>query len=86
VSLPNLRSKYAAEQTAEHHVPLEFCHVKDGEGALPALELEDAWGRPSRIVSSDEMTRLREQRASFPAIAKAVGASPGTVRTRLLCG
>ena len=43
-------------------------------------------GRPRRIVSSDEMTRLREQGASFREIAKAVGASPGTVRTRLLCG
>jgi DNA invertase Pin-like site-specific DNA recombinase len=43
-------------------------------------------GRPRRIVSSDEMTRLRAQGASFREIAKAVGASPGTVRTRLLCG
>jgi DNA invertase Pin-like site-specific DNA recombinase len=43
-------------------------------------------GRPRRIVSGDEMTRLREQGASFREIAKAVGASPGTVRTRLLCG
>jgi DNA invertase Pin-like site-specific DNA recombinase len=42
-------------------------------------------GRPRRIVSGDEMTRLREQGASFREIAKAVGASPGTVRTRLLC-
>ena len=42
-------------------------------------------GRPRRIVSSDEMNRLREQGASFREIAKAVGASPGTVRTRLLC-
>jgi DNA invertase Pin-like site-specific DNA recombinase len=43
-------------------------------------------GRPRRIVNGDEMTRLREQGASFREIAKAVGASPGTVRTRLLCG
>ena len=43
-------------------------------------------GRPLRIVSRDEMKRLREQGASFREIAKAVGASPGTVRTRLLCG
>jgi DNA invertase Pin-like site-specific DNA recombinase len=40
-------------------------------------------GRPRRIVSSDEMTRLREQGASFREIARAVGASAGTVRTRL---
>jgi len=42
-------------------------------------------GRPRRIVSSDEMSRLRDQGASFREIAKAVGASPGTVRARLLC-
>ena len=41
-------------------------------------------GRPRRVVSSDEMARLREQGASFREIAKAVGASPGTVRTRLM--
>jgi DNA invertase Pin-like site-specific DNA recombinase len=40
-------------------------------------------GRPRRIVSADEMARLREQGASFREIARAVGASPGTVRTRL---
>src|SRR6266568_1765802 len=43
-------------------------------------------GRPRRIVNGDEMTRLRKQGASFREIAEAVGASPGTVRTRLLCG
>ena len=43
-------------------------------------------GRPRRIVNGDEMARLREQGASFREIANAVGASPGTVRTRLLCG
>ena len=43
-------------------------------------------GRPCRIVNGDEMIRLREQGASFREIGKAVGASPGTVRTRLLCG
>jgi DNA invertase Pin-like site-specific DNA recombinase len=43
-------------------------------------------GRPRRIVNGDEMTRLREQGASFREIAKAVGASPGTVRTRLMQG
>src|SRR5229473_7826992 len=42
-------------------------------------------GRPRRIVNGDQMARLREQGASFREIAKAVGASPGTVRTRLLC-
>jgi DNA invertase Pin-like site-specific DNA recombinase len=42
-------------------------------------------GRPRRIVSGDQMARLREQGASFREIAKAVGASPGTVRTRLMC-
>src|SRR5882672_4365290 len=42
-------------------------------------------GRPRRIVNGAEMARLREQGASFREIAKAVGASPGTVRTRLLC-
>jgi DNA invertase Pin-like site-specific DNA recombinase len=41
-------------------------------------------GRPRRVVSRDEMKRLREQGASFREIAKAVGKSPGTVRTRLL--
>jgi DNA invertase Pin-like site-specific DNA recombinase len=41
-------------------------------------------GRPRRIVSSDEMTRLREQGASFREIGRAVGASAGTVRTRLM--
>ena len=40
-------------------------------------------GRPRRIVNGDQMARLREQGASFREIAKAVGASPGTVRTRL---
>lgn len=42
-------------------------------------------GRPRRIVNGDEMVRLRGQGASFREIAKAVGASPGTVRTRLQC-
>jgi len=42
-------------------------------------------GRPRRIVDGDQMVRLREQGASFREIAKAVGASPGTVRTRLRC-
>src|SRR5271169_6417425 len=42
-------------------------------------------GRPRRIVDGDQMVRLREQGASFREIAKAVGVSPGTVRTRLLC-
>jgi DNA invertase Pin-like site-specific DNA recombinase len=42
-------------------------------------------GRPRRIVNGDQMARLREQGASLREIAKAVGASPGTVRTRLLC-
>lgn len=42
-------------------------------------------GRPRRIVNSDQMARLREQGASFREIAEAVGASPGTVRTRLAC-
>jgi resolvase-like protein len=34
-------------------------------------------GRPRRIVNGDEMARLREQGASFRAIAQAVGASAG---------
>jgi DNA invertase Pin-like site-specific DNA recombinase len=42
-------------------------------------------GRPRRIVDSDEMARRRQQGARFREIAEAVGASPGTVRTRLLC-
>src|SRR6266403_2253482 len=42
-------------------------------------------GRPRRIVNGDQMARLREQGASLREIARAVGASPGTVRTRLLC-
>ena len=41
-------------------------------------------GRPRRIVNGDQIARLREQGASFRQIAEAVGASPGTVRTRLL--
>ena len=41
-------------------------------------------GRPRRVVNGDHMARLREQGASFREIAKAVGVSPGTVRTRLL--
>jgi DNA invertase Pin-like site-specific DNA recombinase len=41
-------------------------------------------GRPRRIVNGDEMARLRQQGASFREIAEAVGASPGTVRTRLM--
>jgi DNA invertase Pin-like site-specific DNA recombinase len=41
-------------------------------------------GRPRRIINRDEMIRMREQGASFREIAKEVGASPGTVRTRLL--
>jgi DNA invertase Pin-like site-specific DNA recombinase len=41
-------------------------------------------GRPRRIVNGDEMVRLRKQGESFREIAKAVGASPGTIRTRLL--
>jgi len=43
-------------------------------------------GRPRRVVSGDQMVRLREQGASFREIAKAVGVSPGTVRTRLRQG
>jgi len=43
-------------------------------------------GRPRRIVSSDEMVRMRKLGASFREIGQAIGASPGTVRTRLLCG
>ena len=42
-------------------------------------------GRPRRIVNGDQMARLREQGASFREIARTVGASAGTVRTRLLC-
>ena len=40
-------------------------------------------GRPRRIVNGDEMARLREQGASFREIAKAVGVSHATVRSRL---
>jgi DNA invertase Pin-like site-specific DNA recombinase len=40
-------------------------------------------GRPRRIINGDEITRLRLQGASFRDIAKSIGASPGTVRTRL---
>src|SRR6266700_8173751 len=43
-------------------------------------------GRPRVIVDASQIARLREQGASFREIAEAVGASPGTVRTRLLCG
>ncbi len=41
-------------------------------------------GRPRSIVSRDEMKRLRKEGVSFREIAKTVGTSPGTVRTRLL--
>jgi DNA invertase Pin-like site-specific DNA recombinase len=41
-------------------------------------------GRPARVMNVAEMARLRERGASFREIAKAVDASPGTVRTRLL--
>jgi len=41
-------------------------------------------GRPSRIISLDEMTRLRKEGASLREIAKIVGVSYVTVRTRLL--
>jgi DNA invertase Pin-like site-specific DNA recombinase len=41
-------------------------------------------GRPTRILKLDEMARLRERGASLREIAKAVGASAGTVRSRLL--
>jgi len=41
-------------------------------------------GRPRRIVSGDQIAKLRERGASFREIAKAVGASAGTVRTRLM--
>jgi DNA invertase Pin-like site-specific DNA recombinase len=41
-------------------------------------------GRPRRIVDGGHMVRLRGQGASFREIAKIVGASAGTVRTRLL--
>ena len=40
-------------------------------------------GRPRRIISSNEMERLRERGLSFREIGKLVGASAGTVRTRL---
>jgi len=43
-------------------------------------------GRPSRIISLDEMTRLREEGASLREIAKVVGVSYVTVRTRLQRG
>jgi DNA invertase Pin-like site-specific DNA recombinase len=43
-------------------------------------------GRPRRIVDGGEMLRLREQGASLREIAKAVGASAGTVRARLSAG
>jgi DNA invertase Pin-like site-specific DNA recombinase len=43
-------------------------------------------GRPKRIVNRDEMMRLRAMGASYRQIATEVGASPGTVRTRLLVG
>ena len=42
-------------------------------------------GRPRRIVNGDQMARLREQGASLREIARAVGASAGTVRTCLMC-
>jgi DNA invertase Pin-like site-specific DNA recombinase/transposase-like protein len=41
-------------------------------------------GRPPRIINFDEMARLRVRGASFREIAKAVAASPATVRARLL--
>jgi len=41
-------------------------------------------GRPTRIISLDEMSRLRKEGASLREIAKIVGVSYVTVRTRLL--
>ena len=41
-------------------------------------------GRPRPIINGDDMARLRVQGASFREIADAVGASAGTVRTRLM--
>jgi DNA invertase Pin-like site-specific DNA recombinase len=41
-------------------------------------------GRPRRITSVKEMAQLRERGASFREIAKAMGVSPATVRSRLL--
>ncbi len=40
-------------------------------------------GRPRRIISRDQIERLRQQGLSFREIGKLVGASAGTVRTRL---
>lgn len=53
-------------------------------GVLEARRNGKTLGRPPRILNFVEMARLRERGASFRAIAKAVGASPATVRTRLL--
>jgi DNA-directed RNA polymerase specialized sigma24 family protein len=41
-------------------------------------------GRPPQMLNVDRMRRMREQGAGFREIAKAVGVSSGTVRTRLL--
>ena len=41
-------------------------------------------GRPRRIVSANEVTRLRGLGLSFREIGMALGASPGTVRARML--
>src|SRR6201981_3692000 len=42
-------------------------------------------GRPRVVVDVSRIATLRASGASFREIAKAVGASPGTVRARLLC-
>lgn len=41
-------------------------------------------GRPPQMIDFDKMRRMREQGAGFREIAKVVGVSAGTVRTRLL--
>jgi DNA invertase Pin-like site-specific DNA recombinase len=41
-------------------------------------------GRPRRIVNGDQMAKLRKQGASLREIAKAVGASAGAIRSRLM--
>jgi DNA invertase Pin-like site-specific DNA recombinase len=40
-------------------------------------------GRPHRIVSQDELVRLKAEGASFREIAKKLGLGYGTVRLRL---
>jgi putative DNA-invertase from lambdoid prophage Rac len=83
LSTPSGRAmSHIVEVMAERERSLSRERVK--AGVREARRKGKALGRPPRIMNFVEMARLRERGASFREIAKAVGASPATVRTRLL--